>query len=84
MSSSLMWRPVVQGGNLGYTLKKAIANYFWGHDGSCHGDWIEIDDSAVPYLRGVRDGANDELRKEVEELLALLEQQGRIEIGIFH
>ena len=82
MSSTLYWRPapkdVPPAEGLPYELKKAIARRFWDHDGSLHGDEIEVGAAEVPYLEGLSDGGVD----GAEELLQAIREHGRVLLWI--
>lgn len=69
--------------NLGYRLKFIISEDLWGHDGSLGADWTTVNKGKldISYLKGVRDTTLDEdLQKEIDKLLNLLEKYGDIEI----
>lgn len=60
MSTSLYWRPAPKNlppeNYLPPALKHAIAKRIWEHDGSVHGDEIEVNKAFLPYLEGLADG----------------------------
>jgi hypothetical protein len=82
VSSSLYWRPAPTDRpaprDLPEGLKKALANRFWGHDGSLFGDEIELDERAVPYLDGLSDGRVD----GAGDLIAAIRAHGKILLWI--
>ena len=84
MSSSLRWRPVAEDESLGYDLKWAIAPQLWGHDGSLQGDWTVVGRGFVPFLRGVSAGRreDDDVRRDAERLIALIEKYGEVEVSL--
>lgn len=66
MSRTLYWRPgtVRPRNELPGDLKRAIAHYYWGHDGSARdGDQCQLTEEDIPYLEGLArkgvDGATD-------------------------
>lgn len=82
MSSSLYWRPAPKGvpepRDLPEQLKKALANRFWGHDGSLLGEEVELDERIVPYLDGLSDGRVD----GADDLIAAIRAHGEILLWI--
>lgn len=82
MSSTLYWRPapkdVPPAESLPFELKKAIARRFWDHDGSLHGEEIEVDTEGVPYLEGLSDAGVD----GADELLQAIREHGRVLLWI--
>lgn len=82
MSSSLVWRPQSKDRDLGYQLKFALAPHLWGHDGSLTSPWTEVGHDLIPFLRGVAAASNDEVRKEAEKLIGLIEKHDTLEIRL--
>lgn len=54
-------------------VKRRLSHRLWGHDGSLRSEPVTIDRSLLPYLEGMRDGAQGELRRDVELLIALID-----------
>ena len=88
MSTSLYWKPVVKEEKyLGYRLKFYISESLWGHDGSLISEWTVIDKNSInlEYLKGVRDTTDDKnLKKEIDELIRLLNKYGEIEVSLIN
>lgn len=85
MSSNLYMRPVPKNpprDDLPFGLKKAIAQRFWGHDGSLFGDAIQVDRSWVMYFEGLRDSGNGEVAEGAAEVLAAIRDHGVVELWI--
>lgn len=88
MSTSLYWRPVPNtpaGNRLGDALKYALAGEVFHHDGSLSSDWVTVDKSLVPFLRGViaaaRRDADRGLRADAAELIELIENHGAVQLS---
>jgi hypothetical protein len=88
MSSSLYWRPVPAGPEgerlgAGNQLKYAISRSLFDHDGSFSSEWVTVDEEFVPFLRGVSAAARDrspDLHLEAEQLIALIERHGAVQL----
>ena len=81
MSSSLYWCPVPKPDperTLDFDLKKKIAPRLWGHDGSIHGNKVEVGPAMVPYLEGLADCGVD----GAADLIAAIHAHGAVELWI--
>jgi hypothetical protein len=78
----MYWRPApkeeppVQ--DLPYELKRAVAQRFWGHDGTLHGDDYALSKEDIPYLEGLADAGID----GATELIEAIRQHGRVLVWI--
>jgi len=87
MSTNLHWRKITPEKVLGKSIKYFISQAVFGHDGSLGSGWVEISKETIntEYLKGVRDTTQDEdLKKEIIELLELLDKYESIEIALIN
>lgn len=76
LSSSLYWAPTPvepYRRELPFRLKKAIAERFWEHDGSIHGDKVTLDANApghIGYLQGLADSGIDGASELLEAIIS--------------
>jgi hypothetical protein len=85
MSTNLYWRPVPnvpEGNRLGDQLKYVIAREVFNHDGSLSSDWISIDKTMLPFLRGVLAvAASGPLYDQTKELIDLIKTHGAVQLS---
>lgn len=72
MSSSMYWRPAPKeeppAHDLPYELKHTVAQRFWNHDGTLHGDDHQLGKDDLPYLEGLADAGIDGARELIEAI----------------
>lgn len=78
----MYWRPAPKeeppAHDLPYELKRAVAQRFWGHDGTLHADDHLLSKEDVPYLEGLADAGVD----GATELIEAIRQHGRLLVWI--
>lgn len=67
-------------------IKFALGEHLWGeHFRSEHsGNWLVLEESLIPFLQGLRCHANFSLKKEIDELIELIQGDCEIEINLRH
>lgn len=83
MTTTMYWRPapkdVPPAHDLPDTLKRALANRIWDHDGTLHGESVQIGTQTdLAYLEGLRDAGVD----GAQELLTAIRKNGLVELWI--
>ena len=84
MSTNLYWRPVPKAdpGHHLDQIKYRIAPRLWGHDGSLHGDPVEIGQEMLGYLEGLHDAGSETVASEAQELIDAIRDYGAVELLI--
>jgi hypothetical protein len=86
MSSTLFYKPVVKNAkslpdSIKFILKKYFSD-FDNWDGDCRTISFETMDKG--YFRGVKDNSSEEVAKDIEQFLSILEKHGEIQVYLEH
>lgn len=89
MSTSLCWRPVPtepDGLSLGagVSLKRILVQEIWGHDGSVGTEWTTVDESLIPFLRGVAASSVEYVKEDAENMIDLINRRGQVQLRLIN
>jgi hypothetical protein len=85
MSSNLGWEPVRAQRSKWLTnqLKYIFGPRYWGHDGTCNGEPVVLNESEIPYLSGISDGSCDkEIKRDIAILIEGIQKYGAVKIWL--
>ena len=85
VSTNLYWRPAPKDQpkpELLSGIKHLLARRLWDHDGSLHGDVIQVGPELLPYLEGIRDGGSGEIAEDADCLIDAIRRHGIVELWI--